>query len=255
MSSVLNIMWTAEAWEDYVYWQGQDRKTLRRINQLIKDAQRIPFEGTEPLTSFTASEARMNVFRGGQSTHDACIKACAAQRWYRFPPKKPAVRLIWWMSVQKCTFRYAVHEKAAKQKRRSNAPMSRASKIMLLPMPRHESNGMTLQLRIAFDALRHHQGTSREVTAVAQAVLLTSFMTEAGQGLLDIELLRQVERNVLAFLDRGKEMGDWVAPQALLDALPDIVNEHDRQLREVRVARRKARPHGCRSDAWAINSP
>jgi len=45
-------MWTAEAWEDYVYWQGQDKKTLRRINQLIKDVQRSPFEGIgkpEPL--------------------------------------------------------------------------------------------------------------------------------------------------------------------------------------------------------------
>jgi toxin YoeB len=52
MSGALNIMWTAEAWDDYVYWQGQDRKTLKRINQLIKDVQRSPFEGIgkpEPL--------------------------------------------------------------------------------------------------------------------------------------------------------------------------------------------------------------
>lgn len=52
MSGALNVMWTAEAWDDYVYWQGQDRKTLKRINQLIKDTQRSPFEGIgkpEPL--------------------------------------------------------------------------------------------------------------------------------------------------------------------------------------------------------------
>ncbi|MGF6723159.1 toxin YoeB [Paraburkholderia sp. GAS41] len=52
MSGALNVMWTAEAWDDYVYWQGQDKKTLRRINQLIKDMQRTPFEGIgkpEPL--------------------------------------------------------------------------------------------------------------------------------------------------------------------------------------------------------------
>jgi toxin YoeB len=50
--SALNIMWTAEAWDDYVYWQGQDKKTLKRINQLVKDVQRTPFEGIgkpEPL--------------------------------------------------------------------------------------------------------------------------------------------------------------------------------------------------------------
>lgn len=39
-------------WEDCTYWQGQDRKTLRRINQLIADVLRDPFEGIgkpEPL--------------------------------------------------------------------------------------------------------------------------------------------------------------------------------------------------------------
>lgn len=46
------VLFTPDAWEDYVYWQGQDRKTLKRINQLIRDAQRTPFEGIgkpEPL--------------------------------------------------------------------------------------------------------------------------------------------------------------------------------------------------------------
>lgn len=46
------LAWTDEAWSDYVYWQGQDRKTLKRINKLIVDAKRSPFEGIgkpEPL--------------------------------------------------------------------------------------------------------------------------------------------------------------------------------------------------------------
>ena len=40
------------AWEDYIHWQTQDKKTLRRINQLIEDIERGPFEGLgkpEPL--------------------------------------------------------------------------------------------------------------------------------------------------------------------------------------------------------------
>lgn len=39
-------------WEDYVYWQTQDRKTLKRVNQLIADVMRDPFAGIgkpEPL--------------------------------------------------------------------------------------------------------------------------------------------------------------------------------------------------------------
>ena len=46
------LSWTSEAWSDYLYWQGQDKKTLKRINKLIRDAQRSPFEGIgkpEPL--------------------------------------------------------------------------------------------------------------------------------------------------------------------------------------------------------------
>lgn len=32
-------IWADEAWEDYLYWQSQDRKTLRRINQLLRDVE------------------------------------------------------------------------------------------------------------------------------------------------------------------------------------------------------------------------
>ena len=46
------LVWTAAAWEDYLYLQGQDRKTIRRINILIRDTLRNPFSGIgkpEPL--------------------------------------------------------------------------------------------------------------------------------------------------------------------------------------------------------------
>lgn len=51
MSSRL-LSWTTEAWNDYVHWQNQDKKTLKRINKLINDIKRSPFVGIgkpEPL--------------------------------------------------------------------------------------------------------------------------------------------------------------------------------------------------------------
>jgi toxin YoeB len=45
-------IWADKAWEDYLYWQEQDRKTLRKINKLLKDIERSAFEGIgkpEPL--------------------------------------------------------------------------------------------------------------------------------------------------------------------------------------------------------------
>jgi len=47
-----NLVFTAEAWADYVYWAGQDKKTTQKINRLINDCLRNPFEGIgkpEPL--------------------------------------------------------------------------------------------------------------------------------------------------------------------------------------------------------------
>jgi toxin YoeB len=46
------LVWTNEAWADYIYWQSQDRKTLKRINKIIEDTKRTPLKGIgkpEPL--------------------------------------------------------------------------------------------------------------------------------------------------------------------------------------------------------------
>ena len=45
-------LWSDRAWEDYLYWQAQDKKTLRRINDLLRDIERSPYDGKgkpEPL--------------------------------------------------------------------------------------------------------------------------------------------------------------------------------------------------------------
>ena len=48
----MNKLWHEEAWEDYLYWQTQDKKTLRRINKLLQDIERNGYNGIgkpEPL--------------------------------------------------------------------------------------------------------------------------------------------------------------------------------------------------------------
>ncbi len=48
----MRLCFTDQAWEDYLNWQGRDSKTLRKINALLKELKRHPFEGTgfpEPL--------------------------------------------------------------------------------------------------------------------------------------------------------------------------------------------------------------
>ncbi len=48
----MRIIFTKNSWEDYISWQSEDKKMLKKINVLIKDIQRTPFEGKgkpEPL--------------------------------------------------------------------------------------------------------------------------------------------------------------------------------------------------------------
>lgn len=49
----MGVLWEDEAWKEYTDWQEQDKKTLRKINRLIRDIQRNPFDGIghpEPLS-------------------------------------------------------------------------------------------------------------------------------------------------------------------------------------------------------------
>ncbi len=48
----MKLVFSTHAWEDYLYWQQTDRKTLQRINKLIQEIVRSPYEGMgkpEPL--------------------------------------------------------------------------------------------------------------------------------------------------------------------------------------------------------------
>ena len=48
----MNLIFSDKAWEEYMYWQNSDKQILKKINQLIKDIKREPFEGIgkpEPL--------------------------------------------------------------------------------------------------------------------------------------------------------------------------------------------------------------
>ncbi|MFX1702313.1 Txe/YoeB family addiction module toxin [Chitinophaga sp. CC14] len=41
----MTLTWDSNAWEDYLYWQQNDRKIMKKSNELLKDTMRQPFEG------------------------------------------------------------------------------------------------------------------------------------------------------------------------------------------------------------------
>ncbi len=44
MAYIKTIQWDFDAWEEYLYWQSHDKKMLKRINQLVKNIYRNPFD-------------------------------------------------------------------------------------------------------------------------------------------------------------------------------------------------------------------
>ena len=69
-------IWSDEAWDDYIYWQLQDKKTLKRINQLIKDIERNGcMEGIgkpEPLTGDLQGEFSHRINDKDRLVNDTC---------------------------------------------------------------------------------------------------------------------------------------------------------------------------------------
>ncbi len=54
----MKLLFVEESWEDYLYWQKTDKKKLKRINELLKDISRSPFEG------YGKPEALKHKYRG-----------------------------------------------------------------------------------------------------------------------------------------------------------------------------------------------
>ena len=51
----MRLLWVEEAWEEYLYWQTQDKKTLKKINRLLTDIERNGYQSIgkpEPLSSY-----------------------------------------------------------------------------------------------------------------------------------------------------------------------------------------------------------
>jgi hypothetical protein len=123
------------------------------------------------------------------------------------------------------------------RKRAAARPMrNRTAKLYWLPMPKRDSDSVILQYRLALEAVRTGRAGKLEIQVLAHAVLLTGMLTELGYGKLDAALIREVEIDVVAMLEHGANTGEWRVPPQRLPCLMEIINEHDRQMREVHLA-------------------
>jgi len=84
----MKVIWFEEAWDDYLYWQTQDKRTIKRINQLLQDTKRNNFSGIgkpEPLKGeFSGFWSRRidGVNRFVYRIRDGCLEVLSCKGHY-----------------------------------------------------------------------------------------------------------------------------------------------------------------------------
>ncbi|MCP3728442.1 hypothetical protein M3I53_35950 [Paraburkholderia sp. CNPSo 3272] len=104
------------------------------------------------------------------------------------------------------------------------------AKSLFLPMPRHEASDLALRARIVLERLRNGEADRSLVNLVSQVAIITSFITRAGHGQLDVAEVECVERGLGEVLSEADRTGAWHVPESLIAGLTTVINEYDRQL-------------------------
>jgi hypothetical protein len=104
------------------------------------------------------------------------------------------------------------------------------SKALLLPMPRKEVSDLVLRARIALERLRNGEAARSLINLVRQITIITTFITRAGHGKLEVEVLENVRRGLQDSLVEADTTGKWHVPETLINGLTAVTNEYDRQL-------------------------
>lgn len=122
-----------------------------------------------------------------------------------------------------------------RKKSPDRSKQARHNRKLYLPMERAAANDIMLHCRLALETIRQGRGDKENAYCIAQAVLLTRHLTLAGYGRLDSTHLENVEHELWALLDHGRDTGNWVFADSVIEDLTTVVNEYDRLLRETRL--------------------
>ncbi len=124
------------------------------------------------------------------------------------------------------------------RKRKSHTPkgiQGRRQKALFLPMPREDAERLMLRTRMTLERVRNGEADRVLLNSLAQVVLFANFVTVAGYGTLERSFVDGVEHQLGLVLLTADQTGEWHIPPQLVEALTQIVNEYDRQLRETRL--------------------
>jgi hypothetical protein len=116
--------------------------------------------------------------------------------------------------------------------RNTQAARARAAKAMLLPLPRATADELALQVHLALDTLRRGKGNVRDAQTLTQTMILVSFLTDSGYGVIAPESLRLADALIAACFERGRASGEWTLDTDGFSSFVEIVLIYDRQLQK-----------------------
>jgi hypothetical protein len=114
--------------------------------------------------------------------------------------------------------------------RSAQATRVRLSKMLLLPMPRSEADTLSLHAHCALQALRDGTGWMAGTQSLAEILILTAYVAEAGYGQISREAWLQSEIALNAGFAQGQATGAWKLDHASCEQLASVVCVHDAQL-------------------------
>ncbi|KND57284.1 hypothetical protein BVER_02369 [Candidatus Burkholderia verschuerenii] len=120
--------------------------------------------------------------------------------------------------------------------KRGLARRARNNKALFLPVSVATANQISLRSWTALDRVRAGDADSAAVIALAHATVVAARVSQAGFGDIDKETLDEVAAGLSQAIGRGCESGDWQLAPALLAPIGRVLDEHHRQLRQVRMA-------------------
>lgn len=102
---------------------------------------------------------------------------------------------------------------------------------MLLPMPREDSNRLSLQNHLVLSALEARQGSALNLRILLQMVVMTGFIDKARSQEILPEALVEAEEKISEAFSRGQETGQWFLDGQALQLCQSLITWHDEQLR------------------------
>lgn len=113
---------------------------------------------------------------------------------------------------------------------------ARQNPLLYLALDTASADRISIKFHAALEVAR--RGSADVVTArsLSHAVLLVDLIADTEGGNVSRETLDQAEAGLAELIKKGHESDDWTFPENLLSIVTNLVNEHDRQLRECRMS-------------------